>query len=111
MNDISELQDIAWHGQQLNEPQWDDTSSRVLACTFSRVEREEEDLHIIFNMSEDVQSMELPKLKERAWYLAVDTARSTSLDIIEPEQQQAIKDNSIQVCSHSVVVCESRLNR
>ena len=102
------MQDIAWHGLQLNKPQWSDPSSRVLACTLSRVESEEEDLHIMFNMSEDNLSMELPALKERTWYLAVDTARSMSLDIIEPDQQQEIKDKSTQVCAHSVVVCESR---
>ncbi len=104
----SEMPDISWHGLELNKPQWHDPSSRVLACTLSRVEVEEEDLHIIFNMSIDNLTMELPELKERTWHLAVDTARSISLDIIEPEQQQAIRENSIQVCSRSVVVCESR---
>ena len=111
MNDTSKLQDIAWHGQQLNEPQWTDTSSRVLAYTLSRVEPEEEDLHIMFNMSEDNLSMELPKLKERTWHLAVDTTRTITRDIIEPELQQAIKENTIQVCAYSIVVCESRLKK
>jgi len=109
MAEVSRLQDIAWHGLQLNEPQWSDSSSRVLACTLSRVEPDEEDLHIIFNMSEDNLSMELPELKERTWHLAVDTARSTLRDIIEPEQQQAIREKTIEVCSYSVVVCESRI--
>ena len=108
MSAISNLQDIAWHGLQLNEPQWGDASSRVLACTLSRVEPEEEDLHIMFNMSEDNLFMALPELKGRAWRLAVDTARSISRDIIEPEQQRVIRKNTIQVCSHTVVICESR---
>jgi glycogen operon protein len=106
---VSDRQDITWHGLQLNEPQWADPSYRVLACTLSRVEVEEEDLHIILNMSEDNLSMALPELKLRTWHLAVNTARSISEDIIEPEQQQVIRENTIQVCSHSVVVCESRL--
>jgi len=108
VTDVSNLQDIVWHGLQLNEPQWADLSSRVLACTLSRVEPEEEDLYIIFNMSEDNLSMELPELKKRAWHLAVDSARSISRDIIEPDQQQVIRENTIQVCSRSIVVCESR---
>jgi glycogen operon protein len=108
VSDVSKLQDIAWHGRQLNEPRWTDLSSRVLACTLSRVEAEEEDLHIIFNMSEDKLAMELPELKQRTWHLAVDTARSVSRDIIEPEQQQAIRNNTIQVSGNSIVVCESR---
>ena len=106
---VSNLPDISWHGRQLNEPPWEDPSSKVLACTLSRVEPKEEDLHIIFNMSEENLTMALPALNQRTWHLAVDTARSSTEDIIEPGQQQAIEDNSIQVCSRSVVVCESRL--
>ncbi len=106
--DVSNMNDIAWHGIQLNEPQWGDSSSRVLAFTLSRVESEEEDLHVILNMSEDTLSMELPELKERTWHLAVDTSSSISGDITEPEQQQAVKGNKIEVCSNSIVVYESR---
>ena len=107
-SDLATMQDVTWHGVKVNKPQWEDSSSRVIACTLSRVEAEEEDLHLMFNMSEDNLSMELPELKDRTWHLAVDTARSTSLDIIEPTQQHAIRGKSIQVCSYSVVVCESR---
>ena len=103
------LQDITWHGQQLNEPLWGKTLSRVLACTISRIEDEEEDLHIVFNMSGDELSMELPELEGRTWYLAVDTACSLSLDVVVPSLQQVIKEKTIQVRSNSVVVCESRL--
>ena len=106
--EVSGLQDIAWHGLQLNELPWTDPSSRLLACTLSRVEAQEEDLHIIFNMSDDGQSMELPELNGRTWHLAVNTARPIFLDVIEPEQQQVIRENTIQVSCHSIVVCESR---
>ncbi len=107
-SDVDIMQDITWHGVQLNRPQWEDSSSKVLACTLSRVEAREEDLHIMFNMSEETLSMELPELKEHTWHLAVDTNRSISMDIIEPDKQQVIREKTIQVCSHSVVVCESR---
>ncbi|RKZ99130.1 MAG: glycogen debranching enzyme, partial [Gammaproteobacteria bacterium] len=106
--DISNMHDITWHGLQLDEPQWIDSSSRVLACTLSRVKAEEEDLHIIFNMSEDELTMELPELKERMWHLAVDTARPIAEDIIEPEQQQAVGEKTIQVSPQSIIVYESR---
>jgi len=108
VNDISGLKDVAWHGLQLNKPQWTDSSSRVLACTLSRVELEEEDLHIMFNMSEDNLSMELPVVKERTWHMAVNTDHTISRDIIEPGQQQAIREKSVKVGSYTVVVCESR---
>lgn len=57
---------------------------------------------------EENLSMELPKLKGRKWYLAVNTDHSASKDIIEPKQQQVINENSIEVYSNSIVVCESR---
>ncbi len=108
INDDDKLQDIVWHGQQLHKPQWTDTSSRVLACTVSGVALDEEDLHLIFNMSGDGLSMKLPEIEGRKWYLAVDTANAITLDVIEPVQQQLVKGNTIQVSSNSVVVCESR---
>lgn len=107
-NDFSQLPDVSWHGLQLNKPEWGEQTSQVLACTLSRVERDEEDLHLMFNMSDEALSMELPKLKGRKWYLAVDTACSTSSDVIEPEKQETMRKNSIQISSHSIVVCEGR---
>ncbi len=105
---VSNLPDVSWHGKQLNKPQWADPSSRSLGCTLSRVEPEEEDLHILFNMSDNNLSMELPVLQGRKWHLAVDTSRTVSLDIIEPERQRVVRGKMIHVRSHSIVVCESR---
>jgi glycogen operon protein len=107
-NDADKLPDISWHGQQLDKPRWEDTSSRVLACTLRGIEKDEEDLHLMFNMSGQKLSMALPKLKGKKWHLAVDTARSLSLDVVEPEQQKLIKKTTIQVSANSVVVCECR---
>ena len=105
---VSGMEDVAWHGLRLHEPQWDNPSSRVLACTLSRVEPDEEDLHIIMNMSEDNLSMQLPKLENRSWNLAVDTSRTTPEDVIEPKKQQPLSRKTVQVNSRSVVVYESR---
>jgi glycogen operon protein len=107
-DDVSNMQDVSWHGLRLNEPQWSDPSARVLSCTLSRVKPEEEDLHIILNMSEDNLSMDLPELQDRTWHLAVDTARSMPEDVMEPEKQQLVAGNTVEVDSRSVVVCESR---
>ncbi|MEA3548714.1 MAG: glycogen debranching protein GlgX [Thermodesulfobacteriota bacterium] len=107
-DEISNMQDVSWHGLRLNEPLWSDPSARVLACTLSRVEPEEEDLHIILNMSEDNLSMDLPELQDRTWHLAVDTARTMPEDVVEPENQQPVVGNTVKVSSRSVVVCESR---
>jgi isoamylase len=114
LNEISGMKDIVWHDVNLNEPQWSDLSSRFLAYTLSRVESDEEDLHIILNMSEDEVCTELPGLKsvsenDRVWYLAVNTSRSIFQDVIEPQRQKIIKENKIAVEPYSIVVCESRL--
>ena len=105
---VSGMEDVAWHGVGLYEPQWDNPSSRVLACTLSRVEPDEEDLHIIMNMSVDNLSMQLPKLENRSWHLAVDTARAMPEDVIEPKKQKPLSRKTVQVNSRSVVVYESR---
>ena len=105
---LSSMQDITWHGAQLNKPQWNDPSSRILALTLSRVEVEEEDLHIMLNMSNEDISMELPELSGRSWHLAMNTALSISSDIIKPELQEAVNAKNLQVAAHSIVLCESR---
>jgi len=107
-NDLSKQPDVSWHGLQLNKPEWGKQSSQVLACTLSRVEPDEEDLHLMFNMSDKALTMELPKLKGRKWYMAVDTACSISSDVIVPKQQETIQGQNIEIRSHSIVVCESR---
>ena len=102
------MADISWHGATLNKPGWDNSESRILACTLSRVEPDEEDLHIMFNMSQKDVTMELPLLTKENWHLAVDTARSNQKDLVEVERQQPITGKTIRVKSNSVVVCESR---
>jgi len=95
-------------GADLGNPRWDDSESRVLAFTLRHVEPGEEDLHIMINMSQEDISMELPRLSDGNWHLAVDTAGSIKNDIIETSQQQIITAQTIQVSSNSIIVCESR---
>jgi glycogen operon protein len=108
MTPASGMPDICWHGEKLHQPQWNDPEARVLACTLSRAEPDEEDLHIIFNMSKRALRPYLPKLETRRWHLSVDTARSPAEDIILPARQQPVGKKSIQVSPHSVVILESR---
>ncbi len=107
-SDTGPTADITWHGVDLENPRWEDSESRVLAFTLRHVEPEEEDLHIMINMSQEDLSMELPTLSEENWHLAVDTAGSIKNDIIETPQQQIITAQTIQVSSNSIIVCESR---
>ncbi len=105
---LSGMPDICWHGKKLHKPQWNGPESQVLACTLSRVKPDEEDLHLIFNMSKETLRLYLPKLKTRHWYLSVDTARKDPADIIEPKGQQPVNKKSLLVSPRSVVVLESR---
>ena len=100
--------DVTWHGTKLNEPLWRDPDAQILAYTLGRQGKAEEDLHIIFNMSDHEVEMPLPSLSGRAWHLAIDTGEPSSGDIFEPSEQPRINESSYRVSSHSVVVFESR---
>jgi glycogen operon protein len=100
--------DVTWHGTKLSEPLWNDPDAQIMAYTLGRQKEGEEDLHIVFNMSDQVVEMPLPSLSGRTWYRAIDTGKPSSGDILEPSEQPRIKESFYRVSSHSVVVFESR---
>jgi isoamylase len=100
--------DVTWHGTRLNEPLWNNPGAQILAYTLGRQREEEEDLHIIFNMSDHRMEMPLPPLSGRAWHRAIDTGEPFTRDIFEPSELHRTKESSYPVYSHSVVVFESR---
>jgi glycogen operon protein len=100
--------DVTWHGTKLNEPLWNNPDAQILAYTLGRQRVEEEDLHIVFNMSDQVVEMPLPALSGRTWHRAIDTGQSSPGDIFDPSGQPRIKESLYRVSSHSVVVFESR---
>jgi isoamylase len=100
--------DVTWHGIKLNQPLWNNPDAQILAYTLGRQREKEEDLHIIFNMSDHVIEMPLPPLSGRAWHRAVHTGEASPGDILEPDDQLRMKESSYRVSSHSVVVFESR---
>jgi isoamylase len=106
--DQAPFADVNWHGIRLGEPLWNDPDAQILAYTLGRQRREEEDLHIIFNMSDHGVEMPLPPLSDRAWHRAIDTGQPSPGDILEPGDQLRAKGSSYPVSSHSVVVFESR---
>ena len=106
--DQAPFADVIWHGTKLNEPLWNNPGAQILAYTLGRQREEEEDLHIIFNMADQVVEMPLPPLSGRAWHRAVDTGQPSPGDILEPADQLGTKESSCPVSSHSVVVFESR---
>ncbi len=102
------ITDVSWHGLKLGEPLWHDPDAQILAYTVGRQRGEEEDLHIIFNMSDHGVEMPLPPLVGRVWHCAIDTGQPLPGDILEPADQRRTKGSSYPVSPRSVVVLESR---
>ncbi len=98
--------DIIWYGKDLKNPNWSDSESQALACTIARVSPEEQDLHVIFNMSESAIEMKIPNLSGKTWELAVDTARPSPSDI-KPYPTSIPINDSYRVEKRSIVVLES----
>ena len=100
--------DILWHGARLNEPLWNDSEARMLAFTIAGRGEDEEDLHVILNMSEEVLDVPLPVMGTRRWYLALDTVRAAPSDILARAQQEPLRESAYRVGARSVVVLEAR---
>ncbi|HKA53226.1 MAG TPA: glycogen debranching protein GlgX [Candidatus Binatia bacterium] len=102
------LPDVTWHGVELNAPLWEDPNAQILAYTLAAVDENEEDLHVILNMSENTVEMPLPQFSDRIWYRAIDTECTSPQDIVEPPQQSQVRTRTYKVAPRSVVVLESR---
>jgi isoamylase len=100
--------DVCWHGIELEQPLWDDPQAQVLAFTLAGLAADEEDIHIILNMSETPLKMPLPPLGERTWHVAIDTDKDAPDDIIEPPRQWPVPEALYVVQACTVVVLESR---
>jgi glycogen operon protein len=102
------IPDIVWHGSRLNEPPWHDAQGRLLAFTMAGVAGDEEDLHVILNMSDQAVDAALPSIPGRRWNVALDTSRSSPEDIIARERQKPCAEASYRAGARSVVVLEAR---
>ena len=102
------LPDITWHGTRLDDPLWDDPDARLLAYTLGAAVEDEEDLHVILNMSVNGLDLPLPRLAGREWHRAIDTGAPAPADIVEAEDQTGLGKDICVVRPRSVVVLESR---
>lgn len=102
------IPDITWHGVNLNEPLWHDSESQILAFTLAGSSANEEDLHVIINMSEHQINAPLPVIAQRRWYLAMNTAALSPDDMIKRTKQTLITEETQLVQARSIVVCEAR---
>lgn len=105
------LDEISWHGTQLNNPGWNDSEARCLAMTLGDTAEDTDqtgNVHFMFNMYWDAIDFEIPDVSGLKWYRAIDTALPTPQDIVTAENQVAIDGNSYTVTGRSVVVLVSR---
>jgi glycogen operon protein len=107
-NGSSDVVDVSWHGRKLDAPEWDNGKSQLLVYTLGAVEKGEEELHIILNMSAQSVKVELPVFKGRTWHRAVDTTRTSPNDIVQAKKQVPVFGYRVRVGARSVVVFESR---
>ncbi|MEE9396640.1 MAG: glycogen debranching protein GlgX [Methylococcales bacterium] len=101
------LADISWHGTTLHEPPWLIENAKVLAFTLGGID-DEEDIHVMLNMSGQQLDFELPKIKDRQWHKTIDTGAASPDDIIEPELQKSVEGSVFSSATHSIVILESR---
>ncbi len=101
------LKDITWHGCQLDNPDWNDPNARALAFTLGGF-NDEADIHVMMNMYWEKLEFEIPLLKARRWFRAVDTANQSPDDISEPNKEVLIKANTYLLEPRSIVVLVSK---
>jgi glycogen operon protein len=102
------IPDIAWYGPGLEAPSWHDGDLRFLACTIAGLTRDEEDLHLLLNMSQNEIRAQLPSIANRRWHVALDTAARAPGDISARADQRPFAGASYPVEPRSVVVLEAR---
>lgn len=104
------LPEVSWHGVNLSAPPWLDREAQFLAYTLAAMEPDEEDLHIILNMSQETLAFEIPSVRQRRWHRAVDSGMASPQDILEPADQPAA-GKVYHAAPRTVVVLESRPHR
>jgi glycogen operon protein len=102
------IPDIAWHGARLNEAPWHDGQGRFLSFTMAGMSGEEEDMHVVLNMSGQSVDAPLPSIPGRRWHTALDTSRLPGLDIVTREKQSPHPAAFYSANARSVVVLEAR---
>jgi glycogen operon protein len=104
----SSIPDIAWHGVDLDAPQWLDKGCRVLAFTLAPREPAEGPLHVMFNMGVEPAAFAVPDLHQWRWHLALDTGLAAPADLVEPADQRPVSALRYHLGPRSIVVLEGR---
>ena len=99
------MPDIAWHGTELDRPGWEDGNARALSWTVAG-DAETPDIHVMANMFWEPLEFALPKVPDRRWARALDTARPSPGDI--PETAEPVEVEFLTVAGRSIIVLTSQ---
>jgi len=101
------LEDIRWHGLELDRPDWD-AGSRLLAFTLAGEEPLEPNLHVMMNMDDNPHDFAVPRDGEGRWLVFADTAKASPADIAEPGQEPPFEGERCTVEGRSIVILVSQ---
>jgi glycogen operon protein len=102
------IPDIRWYDAELGPAHWNDPETRFLSFTLAGSTPAEQDLHVLINMSAQVERVDLPPVADGHWYVAVDTEMASPDDIITPDAQIPWTQPQYLCQPRSVVVFECR---
>ena len=102
------LEDIRWHGLELDQAEWGNPGSRVLAFTLAGEEPLEPDLHVMMNMDDAPHDFAVPDDDGRRWLVFADTAKASPDDIAEPGRLTPFEGDRCTVEGRSIVILESQ---
>jgi glycogen operon protein len=101
------LEDIRWHGLELDRPEWDNPVSRILAFTLAGEEPLEPDLHVMMNMDDSPHDFAVPAAEGRRWLVFADTAKPSPEDIAEDGEERPFEGERCTVEGRSIVILVS----
>ncbi|MEM5383189.1 glycogen debranching protein GlgX [Paraburkholderia phymatum] len=100
--------DIAWHGERLHEPEWQNPRARLLAFTLGGEDPGEPLLRVVLNMDDSACHVALPTVLDgRRWHRIVDTAQSSPHDIVSSPRAAATELDHCLIQPRTVVVLEA----
>ncbi len=102
------LVDIRWHGLELDQAEWGNPVSRVLAFTLAGEEPLEAELHVMMNMDDAAHDFAVPRDDGRSWTVFADTAKASPDDIAEPGEAKPFEGERYTVEGRSIVILESQ---
>jgi glycogen operon protein len=104
------LEDVTWHGTELGAPGFDDPDAHALGMTLAGF-NSDPDIHVMMNMWDQSLDFAVPAVKDRCWYVAVDTGWVSPYDIYYPGSEPPVVGNRYTVQPWSVVVLVDELGK